>query len=254
MSLPDFLCIGAQRAGTTWLYQMLVKHPEIFMSKQKELHFFDEKPDLSDYEGLGKPGRPFYYDMNSRAHWHWYAKQFRKGKNQRISGEITPYYAILSEERVKLIANKLPHLKIIYILRNPVKRAWSGFNLFLHNQGLCFSDLPEIEQIKKTIMHPTKLLHGDYQRNLNIWDHYFNPEQILYLFYDDIVLYPQDLLNRVISFLNVNPIPYNLNEITTKYNTFCPLKIPESIESLLTTHFATQFSFIRTKFGRSLIY
>ena len=253
MSLPDFLCIGAQRAGTTWLYQMLSQHPEIFMTAQKELHFFDEKPDFSDYAGLGNPGRPLYYDMNSPAHWRWYSQQFKEGKKQKAKGEITPFYATLSEKRIELIAKKLPHLKIIYILRNPVKRAWSSFNLFLQNQNLHLSRLPDTELINKTIMHPTKLIHGDYQRNIGVWERSFNCERILYLFYDDICLNPQKVLNRIFVFLNIDQVKYDLGNISTRFNTIYSFEMPKSIEYVLTKHFENQISFIQTKFNHILV-
>jgi hypothetical protein len=206
MCLPNFLGIGAQRAGTTWLYKMLSRHPEIFLSAQKELHFFDEKPDFSDYEGLGNPGQPFYYDMKSSTHWLWYQEQFKQGSDYKARGEITPFYSTLSEQRVDLIYRKLPYLKIIYIIRNPVQRAWSGFRLFWFLETKHQECNLETDILLKTIMYPAKLIHGDFQRNTNIYEKIFSTENILYLFYDDILQNPQIVLKQVCTFLGVTLI------------------------------------------------
>jgi len=254
MILPDFLCIGVQRAGTTWLYQMLLRHPEIFMSAQKELHFFDEKPDLSSYKGLGSPGQPFYYDMNSPAHWRWYSRQFQEGKKLKIKGEITPYYATLSARRVALIAERIPRLRIVYILRNPVRRAWSGFRLVLRNEGINIGRRLETDLIYKTVIHPAKLVHGNYKRNIGIWENCFGVDRMLYLFYDDIVQNPWDVLDKVFRFLGVDPDQCVPSTISERINTAPELEMPVLIEEALVDYYKDQLKYIVTRFGRIMMY
>lgn len=112
---PTFLGIGAQRAGTTRLHNLLASHPDIQMAKptgdlfNKETHFFSgvaKKRDLS-----------------------WYLKHFDPQTGQEklaIRGEITPAYATLNRSVVQQIHRLFPNLKLIFIIRNPIDRIWSG--------------------------------------------------------------------------------------------------------------------------------
>ncbi|HYJ77188.1 MAG TPA: sulfotransferase [Actinomycetes bacterium] len=105
MPLPDFVVVGAQKAGTTSLYRMLRKHPQIHMPGTKELHFFD-------------------------VHWdrgvQWYSQQFTPGRWQWRRGEATPYYLYRTVVRERML-EVLPKARIVVILRNPVDRAYSHY-------------------------------------------------------------------------------------------------------------------------------
>lgn len=101
---PDFLGIGAQKSGTTWLYKNLIKHPQLYLPETKEIHYFDWY---------------FYKSIN------WYCQYFKSAKKTQVTGEINPCYSTLSEKKIKLIHKMNPKLKIILLLRNPIDRAWS---------------------------------------------------------------------------------------------------------------------------------
>ena len=101
--LPDFLGIGAQKAGTTWLHENLRCHPELYLPDAKELHYFDWD---------------FHQSLRS------YAEHFRDGAD-RVKGEITPGYSILSSIRIALIKDLMPDLRLLFLVRNPISRAWS---------------------------------------------------------------------------------------------------------------------------------
>ena len=104
---PDFLCIGAPKSATTWLHERLDKHPDIFLPKGKELHFFDTPyidRNASNSLPFGSKGFGNYrtYDLSSERHWRWYSFQFQQGKRQ-IKGDITPTYARASAENIASI-------------------------------------------------------------------------------------------------------------------------------------------------------
>lgn len=103
LALPDFLGIGAQKAGSTWLHEMLRLHPELFLPQEKEVHYFD---------------RRFHRTL------HYYTRRFVPAGN-RVKGEITPDYSNLSPEMIRFIRRVMPDLKLVYLIRNPVERAWS---------------------------------------------------------------------------------------------------------------------------------
>ena len=132
MNLPDFICIGVQRAGTTWLYECLKEHPEIFVPETKELHFFND-----NYE----KGMTFYSDFFNDAN-----------STKQVIGELTPnyYHDFTALER---ISQSLPNVKIIFILREPVARAYSHYQLSLTNQckGMSFDDALDKRPIIKEL-------------------------------------------------------------------------------------------------------
>jgi len=102
--LPSFLIIGVPKAGTTSLAAYLAGHPDIFMSREKELHFFDR--DEKD-EG-------------------WYREQFLDAGAATAVGEATPTY-ILSRKALSRMASLLPDAKLIVLMRDPVDRAYSHY-------------------------------------------------------------------------------------------------------------------------------
>ena len=106
MSLPSFLIIGAMKAGTTSLHNYLSMHPEIFMSKNKELNFFNTSLNWS--KGV-----------------EWYSEQFDAAYHVR--GETSPNYSKW-EGTAKRVHSVLPNIKLIYVLRDPVQRFISQCN------------------------------------------------------------------------------------------------------------------------------
>ena len=151
--LPNFLCIGAEKSGTTWLYHNLKKHPQIWMPPVKEIHYLDEiqrKPSLTILDRLFDSR---FYNQNWRQifkeqiksnlrHpnldnilWYsnylfsprndqWYTSLFERAR-ERITGDITPEYSSFKTEEVAYAYKIMPKSKIIFLLRNPIERAWS---------------------------------------------------------------------------------------------------------------------------------
>src|SRR5229473_3108964 len=114
--LPDFVIIGTQRGGTTSLYNYLAEHPSIGAASIKEVHFFD----TSHY----KQGLAWY-----RAHFPPFVQKYYTQHVQKqafITGEASPYY-LFHPFAARRMANSLPHVKLIVMLRNPVDRAYSHF-------------------------------------------------------------------------------------------------------------------------------
>ena len=115
--LPNFLCIGAERSGTTWLYEVLKIHPEVYLYPYiKEINFFSE-----------------HYQKGL----NWY-KQFFNGSRKssyKAIGDISPQY-FHEKEAASRIAQDLPNIRLILFLRNPVNRAFSEYKI--HNKKLLF--------------------------------------------------------------------------------------------------------------------
>ena len=171
MPFPDFLIIGAQKAGTSWLATNLSRHPNVWTPPLKELHYFDERikelPScaslvrLSSRKYTEADWYPWYwryqlqYLLKRRFRRHgknfdsetflwalkffglppsdrWYVSLFEQGRG-RTTGEATPEYSILEEEMVDHIHKLMPQAKIIFFMRNPIERPYSSAIMQLRN-------------------------------------------------------------------------------------------------------------------------
>jgi len=182
--LPNFIVIGAPRCGTTWIHDNLRMHPDIFLPKVKELHFFDNHSDQSieHYESL-----------------------FGTWSGQKAVGEITPNYlsgAFSANRHIPdLIHRYLPNVRLISVLRNPVERAYSHywFNVSqdARNVGLSFEE--------KLAQRPQILEEGLYADHLTRYLSLFDKNQMLILSYDDLKKNSFDFLRQIYTFLDVDP-------------------------------------------------
>lgn len=249
--MPDFLCIGAPRAATTWLHSRLYSHPQVYLPKIKELHFFDEPRSTNHQDQSGIHwGRSHYFDMESLASWGWYSSQFQSGRD-KLKGDITPAYSTLSEKRVEFIHQKLPDAKIIYILRDPVDRAWSGVRRSLWSDTRTRPS-DDVVDILATVSHPEILIRGDYKRAIQHWEEFFEPSKILYLFFDDIVSRPREQLINVCNFLGISNdgLPTEKSD-ARKINKSPEDPMPVEVQNFLRDYYADQLDFLEKKFGRS---
>jgi Sulfotransferase domain len=204
-SLPDYLIIGAEKGGTTFLYWGLYQHPFVEAATSKELHFFDTRK--WHVKGIG-----------------WYRAQFPasmwKDGRRVITGEASPYYLFhpLAPYRASKI---VPNTKLIVVLRNPVDRAYSAYRhrVLAGQENLSFEEALEAEQ-ERTSGELEKLLSDDgyasyaytkytyrlrgiYVEQLERWHEYFDPEQILVLRSEDLFTNPTGTLWRVHEFLDL---------------------------------------------------
>jgi hypothetical protein len=171
---PHFICIGAQRSGTSWMFSCFSEHPEIFMP-QKEMHFFDRFP-LSELDS--------------------YRAKF--SQPEKVCGEITPDY-LSSGEAVDKIAMSCPDAKIIVILRDPVERTSSSYMLY-KEQGVTKDK--SLSDVFKNRSDPfTKSLYGE---QLEYLFSKINAENIKVVFFERIKTEPEKLLKELFAFIGVN--------------------------------------------------
>lgn len=222
----SFLCIGAQKSGTTWLHVMLKKLPMLCLPDQKEVHF---------------------WDWNRRKGLKWYSQQFPKRANSVLCGEITPCYAILDEAQISEVRSLFPDVKLIFMARDIVSRAWSAIIMELRNsvRGVQAGEFGNAgdsmdkrtkerylheadpsqyddEYFMDRLMHATHRKRSDYASALRKWLEYFPKEQILLLNYDDVSRRPRKLLEEVLTFIGADNVDtqdfINDDELSTHFN------------------------------------
>jgi hypothetical protein len=232
----DFIGVGVQKAGTTALYHYLCKHPDIAMSDWKELHYFSN-PSL-DFK---------IEELNDYANYH----QHFDWTTEKIRGEITPRYCY-SNDVISHIFKYNPQMKIILILRNPIERAFSHWNMRLskkeisssfldcikadilrHRFNTQFEQYPEDDYVRR----------GFYVEQIDRIYQYFPTEQVHIIKYEDFRANQQQVLIDILLFLGLDyskfnfeekqvyHFPYTTEMDTASFNLLNELFIPE-IEKL----------------------
>jgi hypothetical protein len=199
--LPNFIIIGAAKAGTTALYWYLAEHPQVFMSPLKETNFFAF--------GLDPEGKPLYgnpevhrYPVQSLAD---YEKLFGEAGNAKAIGEASPIY-LECPQAAGRIHKLLPRARIICCLRNPVDRAYSDYQMFLRSSGRRLDVARDLTPTA-TWVHPDShwmaisRYHGQLQRYFDL----FPREQIHVILFDDLRKKGLEVTQDVYRFLDVDP-------------------------------------------------
>ncbi len=204
-ALPDFLIVGAPKAGTTALHSALAQHPEVFTTTPKEPKYWlcgDAPPPR--WCGPG--------DAHSQQEWVWrrrdYEALFRPAADHRLRGESTPFY-LWSYPAHRRIAEHLPDVKLIALVRDPIDRAYSNW-MHLWSDGL--ESVPDFERafaLQERRMEAGWAPFwryrdlGLYGRQLAHLYRYVDRERVLVVRYRDIVDEPARTVDEVCRFLGI---------------------------------------------------
>ena len=205
MTMPNFFIIGAPSCGTTSLHYYLQQHPQIFMSKLKEPHFFSFSDKQFKEINIGNTS---YKELivNSLEE---YESLFAEVSDELAVGEASASY-IYSVETPKRIKECLPQAKLIVILRNPVDRAYSNYIRCIrngHESIKNFRDALEQEPIRIQNNWAPKWFYktkGFYYEQLKRYFDYFPKEQIMVCLHDQLTNQPELLIKNIFDFLEVD--------------------------------------------------
>lgn len=186
MRLPDFLVIGAEKGGTTWLYAVLKSMPELFLPATKEIHFFNRYS--SNLEEI---------DRFSRLGLSWYARYFAACPRDQMPGEVTPMY-LCDPDAPRRIAETLPEARLIASLREPGDRAYSHYWM-ARRKGHTRDTFEEVVAKRE----PRFLGRGLYGAQLRQWYEHVPRDRILVLAFEDTVAHPAEGLARLRGFLGL---------------------------------------------------
>jgi len=269
---PYFLGIGANRSATTWLSKILRKHPEIYIPYLKEIHYFDRSPEypspsisLQDSDGWWRRAhRIFLQEENEKKKdWlkiylfgtcndSWYLSLFDYAADHLKCGEITPSYALLNVNDIQKVYRLNPDLKIIFIMRNPINRAWSGFLHFLKIRQQKFEEFTDPEIIAH-LESEKNTMRGDYLSTITNWTSVFPSDQFHFIFFDDIVNDPDDVIKKVLSFLDITQ-PFKMEiDLNKKANEGLGIKIPDKYRDMLHDMYADKIDELYTKLNNPII-
>ena len=190
--MVDFLGIGVQKGGTTWLYHQLARHPQVAFPAGKEIHFWDRAGARHAGQWLALLEPPSRVDA--------------AGRPVR-SGEITPAYASLPPETIRAIRDACPDVRLFISFRNPLERAWSAALMALVRAQMLADEVSDqwfIDHFRSAASRRA----GDYAAILERWLAVFPEEQLLPLVRDDIEACPIGILEALADHLAIDPAAF----------------------------------------------
>jgi hypothetical protein len=212
---PDFLCIGARKTGTTWLYKFLQAHPDCAMPAMKEINFFNSP--LFSCNGIRRPRLERKWaetrkklglspDSPMPSSWaeapeRWYFGLFARQAGV-VSGDVSPLYQEIHDDRISRVHRLLPKTKIIYILRHPLERILSDFSMYANNRRI---DVPSMDHNELF-----ELFRRQYARSMGYaeiyarWAEHF---PVAVFFYEELKSNPEGFADSICDYLNIRRAP-----------------------------------------------
>jgi len=198
MTLPNFMCLGAAKSGTTTLYDILRQHPDIYIPAFKEPHFFD-------------------IPENYKNGIEWYKRNYFRNANKKIIADFTPSYFFEKEAPKRIFKNLGRDMKFLVVFRNPVDRAYSHY---LHSKR----DDHESENFEKSLELEVSRLNkhenqsdylsylrhsyvhqGLYAQMINRYLQYFSLDNFLFIHFENELLQERELtIKRILEFLEID--------------------------------------------------
>jgi Sulfotransferase family len=209
---PDFLCVGAQKAGTSWLYRQLETHPDFWMPPVKELHYLDnlnrtkrhhpprsnDERDACFLESIKNLSMRSHIDLDS------YGRLFCH-KGPLLSGDISPAYSTLTDEIIERVVDHFPNLKVVFLARDPVERAWSQLSMGVRLGMISPFDGTNPEEVVCNLLIPGVLARSHPSKIVARWKRYVRPENFRVYFFDDLKENPAELRQSILRFLGGDP-------------------------------------------------
>ena len=257
---PDFIGVGPEKTGTTWIYKHLNTHPETRCTPVKELRYF--------WENLAFPGESFLHRLLHRKSWHnpqyraYFRQRFRTYLRQPgtlrdtrrlawdlkylfarhddnwylssfdntpgcISGEVSPQYFFLPEAEVARICELLPDTKFIISLRYPPEWAWSFARMMVR--------IRELENSEEAIEGFIRELKEEksFAKSLQIWKKYVPEDRLKIVYFDQLRDQPQELFNEICDFLGIQPMTKELAQFKAAVNKGKKREIPDRFRTML---------------------
>ena len=203
----NFLICGTQKGGTSALDKYLRCHPHICMADTKEVHFFDDDQ---------------YFDHPNVNYTHYHSFFHPRPEHQMI-GEATPIYMYWQQVPSRIKAYN-PKMKLIVLIRNPITRAYSHWNMEIRRNAESQSFMSAIghelsirknnPQIQDRIR--SYIDRGFYMQQLGRLWQLFPHNQVLILKSEDLLQNPANILNQVYDFLNVKRTPFDKELVVHK--------------------------------------
>ncbi len=251
-----FVCVGAQKASTTWLLATLNEHPDIFTTPVKEIHYFDHVRGITSHLSQRKRRSRFrkylqrlafdwrgFREYRSQWEWYrdymrspiddqWYENLFRHRGQAKLAGEATPEYALLGRDGFHHIKRLAPEARAIFVMRNPLWQAWSQFLHFEHKR-----DSRAVRGGREGAIEFWQSAHSapfrDYGKTIDDLLAVFGTERVKFLFFEDIHADRRAAIESLCRFLGVEFRPDYFGDLERALNVSRLAPIPAHLRVYL---------------------
>ena len=213
---PNFFIVGAEKSGTTSLYEYLKGIPGVFMSHVKEPNYFTVSI---------QPERLFCSVIQEKEK---YLKLFGDVKDEIAVGEASPFY-LIDPETPKLIHQQIPNAKIIIILRNPIERAYSSYFQSIRSgweKGSFSSAIDRSYDLKKRNEDLTLRIiieGGFFSEQVKRYLDIFGKNQVKILIFEEFIQHPEKEIFQLLDFLGVK-----IDELPKLNKIYNPVTVPKN--------------------------
>lgn len=269
---PDFICIGMPKAGTGWLFDQLKYHPDFWMPPVKEIGYLTciketvserlEKAKLQSGKFLtwSRTGendhRPAQFLEEAVAaadkplNINDYAQLFRY-KGTLISGDCTTSYSALAPEIIARVGERLPRTKIVFLVREPVERAWSHISMWCRNSVISEETATDPTLLSSFLRENERFSGLAYPSKIAaVWRSTAPHLQFQTFFYDGIAEDPEAVRRDILSYLGADPTKETrLGASFNKKASRKKLTLSEPIEAILVDHFRDELRSSADMFG-----
>lgn len=266
---PDLVCIGTQKAATSWFHAAMTRRRDVWAAPFKEVHFFDHKflPEHRRWiedtlvtgvrrcrdrhlENQSRPDQTYleYLDdlLVPPAHnGTWYKKVFSRAHPDQTCLDVTPEYCTLPEDGVDFVAKFLRDSQFIWIIRDPVDRALSQLRMVLDRDW----DAPPkgLAGWHRFVDNQPLMQRGDYATYVPRWQARFDDRRLLFLPYGQVATDPAGVIRQVEDFANLDRVP--TPGLTDRVHGSTAVDIPPDIHARITDMMAPQRAFLEQRFG-----
>ncbi|KPA23051.1 Sulfotransferase domain protein [Shimia sp. SK013] len=243
-------CVGAQKAGTSWLHDYLSEHPEVHVPAVKEMHYFDGFFGPEKAGGVPKRRRENYkklpmaeriaaklrngnlaypstaylkamVEMHDEANFphQGYANLLTNGAGPATCvADVTPSYALIGEDGFREMLAFSPGAHFLYILRDPVSRVWSALRMVLQNSNVSKDELPAAlaEKVDLFLKGRQKHVHlrSAYSATMDAMEAVIPADQRLYVIYEE--MFRDETVQKLTDFFGVSPHKANFDKVVRK--------------------------------------
>lgn len=246
-----FLSVGAIKAGTTWLFSQLIDHPDIFFTREKEIHYFahvhtPDKPlsperrlarlkqiaqKINDKGNLERNRRIILWFGNYLAepvNDLWYVNLFCFRGRQKYCADFSNLYALLPDEGWEHVRRITRNVRVMYTMRDPLKRLWSHTRFHLQFTGR----LDEInswnrDDFKSFLNLPHVEVHTHYGDIVKRLKRNMSNDELRIYFFEEFRSDPEAMLRDVESFLDVKKKQFVPENLHNKVNSAAEIEMPE---------------------------
>jgi hypothetical protein len=275
MQKPDFLCIGAQKGGTTWLYHVLRENPDVWLGPFKEYQFFNAlfvkgdtwvgwhvrtavqnaiRYSIADVRGNNFDLDYLRYltniaDEKTMFTEDWYRYIFSRG-GEKVKGDITPGYCSIPAEGVDYVLRTQGALPIIFLIRDPVSRTLSQLRM---NISRSKSGPPTTrEQWDKLIANAEVAVRSNYRSAIDTWLARYPERKMLFIPYGDIARDPTEVLRQIERHIGVGA-HQTYAKAAERVHEGKKVEMPKYVTEMIRQQSKPQYDYLEQTLGKAFV-